>query len=50
MPAKTLRYLVGLTTAWSGISYIYSKDAVKILTREEIEIRTAKAKEKQGQK
>lgn len=25
------RYLVGATTVWSGVSYIYTKDAVKIL-------------------
>lgn len=25
------RYLVGTTTVWSGASYIYTKDAVKIL-------------------
>lgn len=29
------RYIVATTTVWSGLSYIYSKDAVKILTREE---------------
>jgi hypothetical protein len=37
------RYLVAATTLWSGLSYIYSKDAVKILTRDEIERRTATA-------
>ena len=26
------RYVVATTTIWSGASYIYSKDAVKILT------------------
>ena len=35
------RYLVAATTVWSGASYVYSKDAVKILTHEEIERRTA---------
>ncbi|WEW61931.1 phosphotransferase [Emydomyces testavorans] len=30
-----LSYLVAVTTAWSGLSYVYSKDAVKILTRDE---------------
>jgi cardiolipin synthase len=27
---------VATTTIWSGASYIYSKDAVKILSQEEI--------------
>ena len=27
------RYVVATTTIWSGASYIYSKDAVKILTQ-----------------
>lgn len=36
------RYLVALTTVWSGMSYIYSKDAVKILDHAEIETRAAK--------
>lgn len=29
------RYIVGSTTVWSGASYIYTKDAVKILSSEE---------------
>ncbi|KAL8680593.1 MAG: hypothetical protein Q9186_003235 [Xanthomendoza sp. 1 TL-2023] len=29
---KAMWYLVGTTTVWSGASYIYTKDAVKILT------------------
>ena len=29
------RYLVATTTVWSGASYIYSKDAVKILNQDE---------------
>ncbi|KAI9762294.1 MAG: hypothetical protein M4579_000442 [Chaenotheca gracillima] len=29
------QYLVATTTVWSGASYIYTKDAVKILSREE---------------
>jgi cardiolipin synthase (CMP-forming) len=33
------QYLVAGTTFWSGASYIYSKDAVKILTEEEIDRR-----------
>ncbi|KKZ68097.1 CDP-diacylglycerol-glycerol-3-phosphate 3-phosphatidyltransferase [[Emmonsia] crescens] len=36
-----LQYVVAGTTVWSGASYIYSKDAVKILTAEEIENRAA---------
>jgi cardiolipin synthase len=28
------RYLVATTTIWSGASYIYTKDAVKILSKE----------------
>ncbi|KAK2764871.1 hypothetical protein FQN54_008568 [Arachnomyces sp. PD_36] len=35
-----LQYIVAITTVWSGMSYIYSKDAVKILTREEIDKKT----------
>lgn len=27
------RYSVAVTTIWSGASYVYSKDAVKILTQ-----------------
>ncbi|KAL1959355.1 hypothetical protein VTO42DRAFT_2158 [Malbranchea cinnamomea] len=44
-----LQYVVAVTTAWSGLSYVYSKDAVKILSREEIEARAAK-KRKEMQK
>ncbi len=40
---EIFQYFVASTTIWSGASYIYSKDAVKILTKEEIEER---AKEK----
>jgi cardiolipin synthase (CMP-forming) len=29
------RYTVATTTIWSGLSYVYSKDAVKILKNEE---------------
>lgn len=29
------RYIVATTTTWSGVSYLYTKDAVKILTAEE---------------
>ncbi|KAL1999663.1 hypothetical protein VTN02DRAFT_4200 [Thermoascus thermophilus] len=38
-----LQYLVAATTIWSGLSYVFSRDAVKILTREEIEKRVAAA-------
>jgi hypothetical protein len=30
------RYLVTTTTIWSGLSYVFSKDAVRILTDKEI--------------
>jgi len=33
------QYLVATTTIWSGASYIWSKDAVKILTPDEVEQR-----------
>ncbi|OAX78252.1 hypothetical protein ACJ72_07441, partial [Emergomyces africanus] len=33
-------YVVAGTTVWSGASYIYSKDAVKILTAEATENRS----------
>ncbi|EER28984.1 CDP-alcohol phosphatidyltransferase family protein [Coccidioides posadasii C735 delta SOWgp] len=29
-----LQYIVALTTCWSGLGYIYSKDAVRILSRD----------------
>jgi cardiolipin synthase (CMP-forming) len=32
---KCDRYLVATTTIWSGASYIYTKDAVKILSQEQ---------------
>lgn len=28
------RYVVATTTIWSGASYVYSKDAVKILNKD----------------
>ena len=37
--------LVAGTTVWSGASYLWSKDAVKILTEEEIERRSERVKE-----
>lgn len=41
-------YLVAGTTVWSGLSYVGSKDAVKILTRDEVEERLdARDKERQ---
>lgn len=33
------RYLVATTTIWSGASYIYTKDAVKILTQEDKDVK-----------
>jgi cardiolipin synthase len=27
------RYIVATTTVWSGLSYVFSKDAVKILSQ-----------------
>ncbi|PYI27318.1 phosphatidyl synthase [Aspergillus indologenus CBS 114.80] len=36
-------YLVAGTTIWSGLSYVFSKDAVKILTKEEVQKRIARA-------
>lgn len=29
------RYTVAVTTIWSGASYVYSKDAVKILSQKD---------------
>lgn len=40
------QYLVAGTTIWSGLSYVYTKDAVKILTQEDIDERRRKAEEK----
>ncbi|KAJ4511769.1 hypothetical protein HRR83_004193 [Exophiala dermatitidis] len=36
------QYLVAGTTVWSGLSYVSNKDAVKILTTEEIDARVEK--------
>lgn len=33
------RYLVATTTVWSGASYIYTKDAVKILNRDVVQVK-----------
>ncbi|EAW08670.1 cardiolipin synthase [Aspergillus clavatus NRRL 1] len=38
-----LQYLVAATTIWSGLSYVFSKDAVKILTKEEIQRRLTRS-------
>jgi cardiolipin synthase len=40
------RYLVAATTIWSGMSYVFSNNAVKILTKEEIQKRIAQAETK----
>jgi hypothetical protein len=37
------RYLVAGTTLWSGLSYVFSNNAVKILSKEEIQKRVAQA-------
>ncbi|PKY06824.1 hypothetical protein P168DRAFT_288719 [Aspergillus campestris IBT 28561] len=37
------QYLVAGTTIWSGLSYVFSNNAVKILSKEEIQRRIAKA-------
>ncbi|KAJ5734745.1 cardiolipin synthase (CMP-forming) [Penicillium manginii] len=37
------QYLVAGTTLWSGLSYVFSNNAVKILTKEEIQKRIAQA-------
>ena len=40
-----MQWGVAGTTVWSGMSYLWSKDAVKILTREEIERRLREREE-----
>ncbi|ODM20381.1 hypothetical protein SI65_03434 [Aspergillus cristatus] len=42
------QYLVAGTTIWSGLSYVFSKNAVKILTKEEVQKRIARASAKKG--
>jgi cardiolipin synthase len=37
------RFTVAITTIWSGLGYVLSKDAVKILTEEEVEKRMARS-------
>lgn len=44
------RYLVAATTIWSGASYVYTKDAVKILSQQEVEEKMAEKKEKEEEK
>lgn len=41
------RYLVATTTIWSGASYIYTKDAVKILTPKEVEERSGNSEKRE---
>ncbi|KAE8142139.1 CDP-alcohol phosphatidyltransferase-domain-containing protein [Aspergillus pseudotamarii] len=41
-------YLVAATTIWSGMSYVFSRDAVKILTKEEVQKRLARASAKKS--
>ena len=42
------RYVVATTTIWSGASYVYNKDAVKILTDKERELRSGTGKKPDG--
>ncbi|KAL5360871.1 phosphatidyl synthase [Aspergillus floccosus] len=42
------QYLVAATTLWSGLSYVFAKDAVKILSKEEVQKRIARAAAKKG--
>ncbi|KAK3296035.1 CDP-alcohol phosphatidyltransferase-domain-containing protein [Chaetomium fimeti] len=41
-----MHYVVATTTVWSGASYIYSKDAVKILTPQQAEEKKAEQEKK----
>ncbi|KAK6347692.1 hypothetical protein TWF718_005531 [Orbilia javanica] len=41
-----LEYTVGTTTVWSGLSYVYNKDAVRILPRKEEQIDSEKDQDK----
>lgn len=36
------RFTVAITTIWSGLGYLLSKDAVRILTEEEVQRRMAR--------
>ncbi|KAL4967334.1 cardiolipin synthase [Aspergillus stella-maris] len=40
---SAFQYLVAGTTIWSGLSYVWTKDAVKILSKEEVQKRIARA-------
>ncbi|AEO57642.1 hypothetical protein MYCTH_2304036 [Thermothelomyces thermophilus ATCC 42464] len=50
MPLGILQYVVATTTIWSGASYVYSKDAVRILTPQEVEEKKAEAKRAEDKK
>ncbi|KAH6624965.1 hypothetical protein B0J18DRAFT_367263 [Chaetomium sp. MPI-SDFR-AT-0129] len=45
-----MQYIVATTTVWSGASYIYSKDAVKILTPQEAEEKKAEKERAEKEK
>ncbi|KAK3990611.1 CDP-alcohol phosphatidyltransferase-domain-containing protein [Cladorrhinum sp. PSN332] len=47
---STLQYVVATTTIWSGASYVFSKDAVKILTKPEAKTGEKKKEEETGGK
>jgi cardiolipin synthase len=40
------RYTVATTTVWSGLSYVFSKDAVKILKHPTVPLDTAEKDKK----
>ena len=44
------RYVVATTTIWSGASYVYSKDAVKILPHASEPLEGEKKGGKEGEK
>ncbi|KAI5294971.1 cardiolipin synthase [Ascosphaera acerosa] len=44
-----LQYLVGATTVLSGLSYVFSKTAVKILSEKDVQLRLARQGHGQGQ-
>jgi cardiolipin synthase len=44
------RYLVATTTVWSGASYIYTKDAVKILNHEQKQAKDEKVEKDEERK
>ncbi|KAL2167750.1 hypothetical protein VTG60DRAFT_881 [Thermothelomyces hinnuleus] len=49
-PLGILQYVVATTTIWSGASYVYSKDAVRILTPQEVEEKKAEEKRAEDKK